>query len=179
MTSVINLIGGSGVGKSTVAAEIYVKLKREVRNVELVREVAKDWAWEGKKIGLFDQVAIIGEQLRKEAVMFNKVDIVVTDSPVVLGGFYLEHNHGQTFMNKPIKEYYEISIGNGIQFYNFVLKRTTKFNPDGRYENEKEALLVDKHLMEYMGALGYPYIEVDCCIDGSADFITSILGGIL
>lgn len=47
-TRVITLWGGPGSGKSTMAAEIYARLKRQLCNVEMVREYVKGWAWEGR-----------------------------------------------------------------------------------------------------------------------------------
>ena len=93
MTTVINLISGPGSGKSTLAAELYANMKRRHLDVEIVREVAKEWAYEGKKIGPFEQIAIIGEQIKKESSLFGKVNYIVTDSPTLLGAFYFEHNH--------------------------------------------------------------------------------------
>jgi len=41
---VINFYGGAGIGKSTIAADIFSKLKRKGYKTELVGEYAK-WLW--------------------------------------------------------------------------------------------------------------------------------------
>ena len=41
---VINFYGGAGIGKSTIAADIFSKLKRKGHKTELVGEYAK-WLW--------------------------------------------------------------------------------------------------------------------------------------
>lgn len=161
MTTVINLIGGPCCGKSTFAAELYSKMKRHHLKVEMVREVAKEWAWESKKIGPFEQISIIGEQLKKESSLFNKVDYIITDSPVLLGGFYLEHNHYQYFMNKPIKDYYSFAEEQKIKFINFVLPRPYEYHQDGRFETEEQALDTDVCLLNYLSCNQYKIITLN------------------
>ena len=41
---VLNFYGGAGIGKSTIAADIFSKLKRKGHKTELVGEYAK-WLW--------------------------------------------------------------------------------------------------------------------------------------
>jgi len=155
MTTVINLIGGPGCGKSTLAAELYARMKRNHMKVEMVREVAKEWAWEGKEITAFDQISIIGEQIKKESSLFNKVDYIITDSPVLLGSFYFDYNHDQRFMNKMVKDYYKFSESKGITFINFVLDRYEEYDPKGRFESEQDAIDIDTAILLYLAAEEY------------------------
>lgn len=156
MTTVINLIAGPGTGKSTMSADIYSRMKRKGLNVELVREVAKEWVWEGRKIGPFEQIAIIGEQIKRESSLFGKVDYIITDSPALLGAFYFEYNHGPLFMNSFIKDYYKFSEKNGIKFENYIIPRSNEiYDTKGRYETLQEALVIDEALCNYMLAEQY------------------------
>lgn len=41
---VLNFFGGAGIGKSTIAADVFSKLKRKGYKTELVGEYAK-WLW--------------------------------------------------------------------------------------------------------------------------------------
>lgn len=45
-TIVVNLIGSPGTGKSTIASELFAKMKWEGFDVELVSEYAKELVWE-------------------------------------------------------------------------------------------------------------------------------------
>lgn len=45
-TTVINLIGSPGTGKSTIAAELFARMKWLGFDVELVSEYAKELVWE-------------------------------------------------------------------------------------------------------------------------------------
>jgi tRNA uridine 5-carbamoylmethylation protein Kti12 len=83
-TTIINLYGGPGTGKSTSAAYLYYILKAEGHNVELVREYVKDWAWEGRQISTYDQIYFLGKQVRRESLLYGKVDWIITDSPVMM-----------------------------------------------------------------------------------------------
>lgn len=46
---VINLFGGPGIGKSTLAAGLFEHMKIAGFNVELVNEYAKDMVWEQRE----------------------------------------------------------------------------------------------------------------------------------
>lgn len=149
MTTVINLLAGPGAGKSTLAAELYAAMKKQHMKVEMVREVAKEWAWEGRAIGPFEQISILGEQIKRESSLFNKVDYIVTDSPVLLGAFYFDWNHNQSFVNQMVRDYYRFAENNGVKFLNFILPRTKQYVQDGRYETQAEALDIDNGIDFY------------------------------
>ena len=161
MTTVISLLGGPGVLKSTTAAELYAKMKRKHMKVELVREVAKDYAWAGHKIGPFEQISILGEQIKRESSLYGKVDYIVTDSPVMLGAFYFEHNHKEIFMTKMVNEYYKFSRRNNVKFKNYLLPRVVKYQQDGRFENEVQAKHIDQSIEDYLNYNWYPHDKVN------------------
>lgn len=140
MTKVINLIAGSGVGKSTCAAGLFYHMKLKGINCEQVQEYVKSLAWAGHKIDPLDQITIVGEQAKREKLLYNKVDYIVTDSPLVLGGIYDE------FYNKDISSsqsaLHFIKKSN-IEHIYFVLKRNKPFDPRGRFEDEATAIKID------------------------------------
>lgn len=173
MTTVISLLGGPGVLKSTTAAELYAKMKRKHMKVEMVREVAKEYAWAGHKIGPFEQIAILGEQIKRESLLYGKVDYIVTDSPVLLGAFYFEHNHKEIFMTKMVNEYYKFSKRNKVKFRNYLLPRVVKYQQDGRFENEQQAKLIDSLIEDYLNYNWYAHDKLgsDITEDKWADWI--------
>ena len=89
---VINLWGGPGAGKSTVAAELFVSLRKHTNaNVELVNEFATDLCFERAKENLKDQVYLLGNQWHR-LWRFEQigVDVAISDSPIGIGIPYIQ-----------------------------------------------------------------------------------------
>ena len=85
---VVNLFGAPGSGKSTGAAYIFSQLKIAGVNAELVTEFAKDKVWENNEEVFKNQAYIFGEQSFKMSRCRDKVDVIVTDSPLLLSALY-------------------------------------------------------------------------------------------
>jgi tRNA uridine 5-carbamoylmethylation protein Kti12 len=81
MTTVINLFGGPGTGKSTLATNLFYIMKSKDINVELVREYVKSWAYNNREPKEYDLIYLLGKQSSYETQLYGKVDYVVTDSP--------------------------------------------------------------------------------------------------
>ena len=88
MTKVINFYGGPGSGKSTQASGLFYKMKAAGYSVELVNEFAKECVWEGNVPMLKDQLWVLAHQHRKLVRLRDKVDYIITDSPVLLSIVY-------------------------------------------------------------------------------------------
>lgn len=159
MTKIINLFGGPGIGKSTTAAELFSLMKNNNLNVELVQEVAKEWAWEGKFITYYDQVFITASQMRRETNLLNKVDYIITDSPVFMGILYSRKYYDfslQQTIEKIFNTYKDQLRCDGHCQVNFLLNRIKKYNPQGRFQDEIEARQFDSELESL---LNYFYID--------------------
>ena len=87
-TIVVNLFGGPGSGKSTGAAYIFSQLKMAGINCELITEYAKDKTWEKNMTALDCQEYILGKQSYRMKRCADKVDVIVTDSPLPIGLFF-------------------------------------------------------------------------------------------
>ncbi len=157
MTKIINLYGGPGTGKSTSAAYIFAKLKSMGKNVELVREYVKAWAWEGRIPCTYDQIYFLGKQVRHESMLYGKVDYIVTDSPVMMGGYYAKKYSSPEFADGikiMIDTYYNQSQEDGHHHYHIFLNRSKGYNPAGRYQTEEQAREIDVELMDMMADTG-------------------------
>jgi len=161
MTVVINMLGGSGIGKSTTAAGLYYNMKLAGMNVELVREYVKILAWQGTKIGQFDQVNIFGEQCKLEHTLYGKVDYIVTDSPILLAPIYEVFYHGDSIIEGAAVKFLKKASTEGVEHVNLLLGRNKPYDIRGRYQSEKEALDVDKRTLDFLNKYEMPYYEIE------------------
>lgn len=160
MTTIINIFGGPGTGKSSCAANVFALLKAKDLNVELVREYVKDFVWENRQRYPMDQIYIMGKQMRREQVCLGKVDYIVTDSPVDLSFIYEQHyDPAPHVCGEVIKKYKKINEQNGHTYVNIFLHRVKKYNPNGRYQDEEGAKLVDRLILDYLKNNGIYFVE--------------------
>jgi hypothetical protein len=84
---VTNLWGGPGAGKSTVAAELFVLLRKHTNaNVELTNEFATELCFERAKENLEDQIYLLGQQWHRLWRLDKLgVDVAVCDAPLGIG----------------------------------------------------------------------------------------------
>lgn len=174
-TKVINLFGGPNSGKSTAAAGLYYKLKTRGMNVELVREYVKNWAWEDRKPGTFDQPYIFGKQLRYESMLYGKVDYLVTDSPLIMSGYYERLNEGTHIVLPAAREFMSHAISNGVEYCNFWLDTVDSIDLRGRFQTPEEMREISAGMKQWLDAAMVKYTEVDSDLDSRVDLILSTI----
>lgn len=159
-TTIINLYGGPGAGKSTSAAYIYYLLKSTGHNVELVREYVKDWAWEKRIISTYDQIYLMGKQVRRESLLYGKVDWIVTDSPVLMNVYYA-HRYCPPDFATGIKAatlaFYRQANDDNHKHIHLMLQRNKPYKSEGRYQTESEAKEVDIGLVDLLTDLNIDF----------------------
>lgn len=175
-TKVINLFGGSGTGKSTVAAALFAEMKQMGLHVELVREYVKGWAWENKKINIYDQFYITAKQIHEESKIYNILEYIVTDSPVLLGAFYEEYYHKVQIVRPAVLNFLREAEARGVQYYNYFLERNKPFDPRGRYETEDQARNIDVALKSWLNKINMPFTAVSVSDRERTGYILSSLG---
>lgn len=162
---IVNLFGAPGAGKSTLAAYIFAKLKMAGVNAELVTEFAKDKTWENNHKALANQVYVFGKQLYRITRCQDDVDVIVTDSPLLLSVIY---NHsdvlGEDFNNLVYK------VFNSYDNANYFINRVKKYNPKGRSQTEEESDDIAIEVKEMLSKYCVDYTEADGILE-SADVI--------
>jgi hypothetical protein len=174
-TTVANLLGGSGLGKSTSAALLYGGMKNAGWDTELVREFVKEWAWEGKKPDAIGQSIIYGRQLEREANLYGKVDYVVTDSPLILCSVYRAFYYGSDIITPLILKDLQEAKKQGVDHVNFLLKRNKPFDTRGRFEDEATARKIDRCVQNFLDYHAIPYVTVDVPDEQRVEFIMDYL----
>lgn len=146
MALVVNLLGGPGTGKSTLAAEVFVILKKRGVSCEYITEYAKDKTWEENSATLSNQVYVFGKQHHKMFRVQNKVDVMICDSPLLFSIIYdtNETKKGDNFYEHIIEEYHRF---NNLNFY---MKRTTNYDPVGRNQTEEQAVAIDEQIQSIL-----------------------------
>lgn len=152
-TLVINLIGGPGCGKSTIAAGLFYELKKHGYLCELVTEYAKDKVWEESYKTLDDQIYVFGKQFHRMFRVKGKVDVIITDSPLPLSIIY-DKGESDYFHNFVIEQYNEF---NNIMIF---VERETKYESEGRMQNEQEAIEIDNHIKNMLIENEISYISI-------------------
>ena len=135
-TLIINLFGGAGIGKSTLMARIFSELKVQGYDCEMVTEFAKDLVWEKRNETFKDELYIFAKQNHRLFRVNGKVDIIVTDRPLILTNVY----------NQDDEELCSLCLKTFNQYnnLNFLLKRQTVYQENGRNQSEEEAMEIDK-----------------------------------
>ena len=182
MTKVISLLGGPCAGKSTNAPYIFALLKSRGCRAELVTEYIKNWAYEGRKISAYDQFYILGKQIRKESFLLDKVDYIVTDSPVWLCAYYAEEispplvKHG---VEAAVQGYYHQTQTDGHEHIFVWVNRTEQYDSRDRYHSEEEALEIDKNLKPFLESRGVKLLEITSSLDfkDATKFVEELLNG--
>lgn len=176
MSKVINLFGPSGVGKSTSAAFVFAFLKKAGKSSELVREYVKGWAWEDRQVRSIDQLYLLGKQARYESILYDKVDYIVTDCPVLLSGIYQKYFSELDYLVDTALNFYKQAEKSGVTYHNFLLTRTKPYDPKGRYGTEEESNLFGEFLKKTLIEYEVPFTEVDLANEERAEKILEIVG---
>ena len=145
---VINGYGGPGAGKSTACMEITAALKKAGYGAEYVQEYAKELVYD-KNMEILDgsaknQFEILKEQTRRVDRLYDQVDFIVTDSPILLNEIY----------NKELTPEYRDIVGkiqNSYSNFSFFIERdVSNFEEEGRIHNLAESIQKDQEIRDML-----------------------------
>lgn len=140
---VVSLIGGPGVGKSTIASGIFYELKRRGVNCELAFEFAKDKVYEESFRTMDDQIYIFAKQYHKIWRLRDKVDVIITDSPLLISLYY--NKEESKYFNDFVVEQYN-KFNNMLYF----IEREGVYHTEGRLQTEDEAKAIDTSIKDIL-----------------------------
>lgn len=142
-TLVVNCFAGPGAGKTTCAWEVAAELKKKGINCEYISEYAKELVWEEKFDTLKNQEHVFDEQSKRLERLRGKVEVIVTDSPILMSHIYGEHN-SEYFTNRIDDEY------NKYYNFNLFIRRGESFQQAGRIQNLEESKILDKKILDML-----------------------------
>lgn len=179
---VICFWGGPGTGKTTTSAGVFTKLKKLDFDCEMNREYVKDWVWEKRTIKPGDQTYIFAKQSRRERQYIeNKLDYIISDSPMALSILYgrlhdkYEQEHNACLAM--LKQHHAFCKDHGYKTEHIFLSRKKKYNPNGRFQTEEEAIEIDFQCLSLLNELNINYKIFDCD-DNVEDNVVNYLMGL-
>lgn len=146
-TVIVNCFAGPGAGKTTCAWEIASELKKRGIEAEYVSEYAKELVWDNNtKLldgSLQSQKELYDIQNHRVKRLLGKVDVVVTDSPAVMGLMYLKEENTE-FEAKAISDF------KSQHNFNLFINRGDSFQQAGRIHNLKESKAIDTLIQQLL-----------------------------
>ena len=167
---VVNLFGVPGAGKSTGAAYIFSQLKMQGVNAELITEFAKDKVWENNEEVFKNQAYLFGKQSFRMSRCKDKVDCIITDSPLPLSIFYNKDEVLGEDFNKTV-----MNVFNSYNNINYLLLRTKPYNPNGRHQTESESDALKEPMMNLLNDRDITYLEVNGDFEGYQKIIDDVM----
>jgi deoxyadenosine/deoxycytidine kinase len=179
-TKIVNLHGGPGVGKSTVASAIFTQLKQKRISCELVTEVPKDIVWDENYKALSNQLYIFSEQFRRQWRLIDKVDWVITDSPLLMYAIYFDmYINEQGTSAKFTEEYKAISrkffddTFHQFNNWNYYIASNLDYDPVGRGKNPERSNWLHNEVRKKL--LEHDPQAIICCGE-TGDIANEIVG---
>lgn len=168
----VNLLGGPGSGKSTVAAELFVHYKKKGINTELVREYAKELIW-ANRLENVSNYHITVEQFRRQRMLYDKVDLIITDGSAIGGLIHEKYYEGTDTCSELMASYYHYDIKKfNIKEFNFLLSRENKYEQWGRFQTESEVICFENFYDDFL----FKYAKINHLIKtNSVERIISII----
>jgi len=145
----VNFTGQPGAGKSTMAAAVFAKLKTRHWNVEMCTEFTKELVLTGDAWSLEDELLVFAEKYRRIKKL-EKVDIVITDSPLINSAIY-----GGGQFGAHDAAFYE-SVARKYDSLYFVIERVHDYIAVGRMPNEAAAAEAGSAIVQHVRQLGAP-----------------------
>lgn len=154
-TLVINLIGGPCSGKSTIAAELFARLKKMGVKSELVSEYIKDRIYEENMTMPSNQIAIFGMEHYNISNKIGKVDVIVHDGSFINNILYKKEDNPE-FDKLIVSEYHKF---NNLDF--FINRGNIEFETYGRIHNYEQSLELDTKIKDLYYLADAEFIEVE------------------
>jgi hypothetical protein len=142
-------------------ADVFAKLKWAGINAEMAPEFAKDLVWEERHVALGNQYYIFGKQLHRIQRLAEKVDVVITDSPLPLSIIY-SPEAPKGFQGAVWAEF------NQFRNLNILLLRRKPYQRAGRLQSLSEAANIDDKIIALLDSENVPLVFFDGDPDGAS-----------
>jgi hypothetical protein len=153
---IVNCFGAPSAGKSVTAASFFSKLKKRHLDCLLVTEVAKDFVVEANEIALKNQHYVWSLQEYRLFCAHAHAQIVVTDSPLLLGLVY--QTEATPAMQQVILEHHQQYDNFNVMIH---LDPSRPYSMVGRVHSLTESLSINNQIVDILDNNGIPYLDYD------------------
>ena len=165
MSKIVNLFGGPGIGKSSIASGLTYKLKKKHITCDNPYEFPKVLAWDENHSAIKDQLYVLANQHRGIVKSFGKVDYIILDSPIILSLVYKSLYKGTEYPATLYGDSFDkmvLDIHNQYDTLNILLKRTDGgFNEKERYQTIDESKMLDEEIEKTLITHNIPYVTIE------------------
>ena len=176
-TKIINLFGGPGCGKSTIASGIFYELKKKHFSVDIPYEFPKEVFWEQNLSQISDQLFILANQHRGIVRAYGKVDFIILDSPILLSPVYRD-NYSNDYPANLYDENFDEFVLKLFKKYNninfFLNRPSSDFQKEGRFQDEDGAQEIDDKIINLLTEKEIPFVKLPVN-ESTVEFITNNL----
>lgn len=171
-TTIINIFGGPGAGKSTAATHIFSHMRMKGVSCEYVPEFAKELSRAGDMVAIENQFFVSAVQYQRQFRLLGKVDYIITDSPVMIGLVYDQQK---------LKGFNEVleDIQSKSKSINIFLRRdmSKEYETEGRHHCFDDACLLDDMIEQMLIDQGVHYVALGAFnMDDLLIYIMEVLG---
>jgi 2-phosphoglycerate kinase len=165
MSKIVNLFGGPGIGKSSIANGLTYKLKKKHITCDNPYEFPKVLAWDENHSAIKDQLYVLANQHRGIVKSYGKVDYIILDSPIILSLVYRSVYKGLEYPATLYGDSFDkmvLDIHNQYDTLNILLKRTEgEFNEKERYQTIDESKMLDDEIEKTLINHNIPYVTIE------------------
>lgn len=154
---VVNIFGGPGCGKSTVASKIFSELKRRGVEAACPEEHAKLAIWSGRPWLLDEQVIMVGKTWETLTNLRERVSVIIVDSPILLCSVYAGDREPEPFHDLVL------DLHRRSPRVNLMVVRPAgeDYDPANRREDAQQARAIDGRIRGLLEAAGEAPLEVN------------------
>lgn len=164
---VVNLFGAPGVGKSATRSGLFWLMKIQGISVEEVSEFAK-YLVLAKRVWQLenDQLYVLAKQHHKMHILNGAYEFAVTDSPLLLAGYYCEEMAKAGHVASPAPDFVATCAAYAHSYDNLNLFLTRNFRgrpfeAQGRMHNMEDSERIDKEQREFLARNGQSWVDID------------------
>lgn len=180
MTKIIGFLGGPSTGKTTLATSVFNALSEKGINPGWASEFVTDDVQENGAPDLdyyiYEQYRFLFHQSRREEEARKSSDIVITDSPLLIGYAYTLQKKEYATLGRQknfINELAGLFAQDGKRYHHlYLLKREANFEDNGiRFHTQEESVAFDALLEEMLTKSNIPFTSLQGDVQTRTDAV--------